>query len=284
MHTAPYNTSRDPLHQGNSSSGASTPNTPPQSGPSGPYLPLLPPDSSIKKRRVDDPSGPAPSLPPVGPRGEEITTIPGSLHVNGEVRAHKFAQFSDIRLKTNVEDLVNALDVVKKLQGKSYQWKKRVETHGVQPIEQVKEEGDAEEPEDEREKSAKRVIGFIAQQVEEVLPEVVTKDPVTGYLSVSYADMVALVVAALNEHRREYENSNEKFQKELAEIRSALDRVTLAQAAHQDKRAAKALAREESTIFFWLVFEYNFIIALCRTQIQRGEQGKEEAGAEMQTA
>jgi hypothetical protein len=40
------------------------------------------------------------------------------------------------------------------------------------------------------EMAGKRVIGLIAQEVQKVLPEVVHKDDVTGYLSVSYAEIL----------------------------------------------------------------------------------------------
>lgn len=75
----------------------------------------------------------------------------GSLHVKGEIVAKAFMQFSDERLKTNIVDLVDALQIVTSLQGKSYQWK-----------------ADTGQPNE----GGKRVIGLIAQEVQKVLPEV----------------------------------------------------------------------------------------------------------------
>ncbi len=60
-----------------------------------------------------------------------------------------YMQFSDLRLKMNIEEIVDAIDIVSKLQGKSYQWKPEM-------VDQ----------------SPKRVIGMIAQEVQRVLPEV----------------------------------------------------------------------------------------------------------------
>jgi len=52
--------------------------------------------------------------------------VPGNLQVEGVVRARSFVQYSDLRLKTNVLDLVDALTIVSNLQGKSYCWRKGV--------------------------------------------------------------------------------------------------------------------------------------------------------------
>lgn len=54
---------------------------------------------------------------------ETISIIHGSMEVNGFVRARAFIQFSDIRLKTNIEDVTDALAVMMKLNGKRYHWK-----------------------------------------------------------------------------------------------------------------------------------------------------------------
>lgn len=34
-----------------------------------------------------------------------------------------FLQFSDLRLKTDIQDIVDAVDIVSKLSGKTYEWK-----------------------------------------------------------------------------------------------------------------------------------------------------------------
>lgn len=74
------------------------------------------------------------------------------MEVHGVVRAKAFMQFSDLRLKTNIAELVDALDIISKLQGKSYEWKNGTLI--------------------EEESGGKRVIGLIAQEVQKVLPEV----------------------------------------------------------------------------------------------------------------
>lgn len=78
---------------------------------------------------------------------------------------------SDIRLKKNIETISDALDIVSELRGV---WYTRVDT------------------------GADRV-GVIAQEIDEVLPEVVLENPETGYLSVSYGDIVGVLIEAIKE-------------------------------------------------------------------------------------
>ena len=49
--------------------------------------------------------------------------IDGDLHVKGAVRARAYMQYSDIRLKTDIEEIVDAIDLISKLEGKRYRWK-----------------------------------------------------------------------------------------------------------------------------------------------------------------
>jgi hypothetical protein len=87
------------------------------------------------------------SIAPTSP----VTLVPGSLEVRDVVRARGYLQFSDLRLKTNVNDIVDAVDIVSRLKGKTYEWKPGFV---------------------DREHGGKRVIGLIAQEVQKVLPEV----------------------------------------------------------------------------------------------------------------
>src|SRR5690606_4368869 len=105
--------------------------------------------------------------------------------------------YSDIRLKTNIEDLVDAMAIVNALQGKRYTWKQGTPMHDST--------------------GGKQVIGLIgnvsliapihhvltspllAQEVYRVLPEVVHQDP-DGMLSIDYAELVPVLITAFNEH------------------------------------------------------------------------------------
>eukprot|EP01114_Cavostelium_apophysatum_P010260 TRINITY_DN2377_c0_g1_i1.p1 TRINITY_DN2377_c0_g1~~TRINITY_DN2377_c0_g1_i1.p1 ORF type:complete len:776 (+),score=206.62 TRINITY_DN2377_c0_g1_i1:2458-4785(+) len=131
-----------------------------------------------------------------------VTTVPGSLEIRGVARAKAFIQFSDIRLKTNIADLVDAMTLVTSLQGKSYEWK--------------------EDASDSNKSGAKRVIGLIAQEVQRVLPEVVHEDSVTGILSVSYAEILPVLIEAFKEFLGQYRVDKQELQLQVADLQSQL--------------------------------------------------------------
>jgi hypothetical protein len=79
---------------------------------------------------------------------------------------------SDARLKTNVETYENSLEKLKQLRGVTYNWKNNPE--------------------------GRKELGFIAQEVKDIVPEVVIGSEEEGY-SMVYQNMVALVVNALKE-------------------------------------------------------------------------------------
>jgi hypothetical protein len=85
---------------------------------------------------------------------------------------------SDARLKKDVATVTDALDIVSELRGV---WYTRIDT------------------------GADRV-GVIAQEIDEVLPEVVYENPETGYLSVSYGDIVGVLIEAIKELKAEVDS------------------------------------------------------------------------------
>jgi hypothetical protein len=93
--------------------------------------------------------------------------------------SNTLVESSDARLKENVETLENSLDKVRALRGVSY--------------------NKIESPE-------YKEIGFIAQEVEEVVPELVTTDETEDAMkAVSYGRTVALLVEAVKELKAEVE-------------------------------------------------------------------------------
>lgn len=104
--------------------------------------------SVTKKRKADSRS----SGSDQGDSSPETTYVNGPLEVQGSVTAKQFIQFSDIRLKTNITDIVDALKIVTSLEGKMYHWKT-----SALPEEQS---------------GGQKVIGLIAQEVRKVVPEV----------------------------------------------------------------------------------------------------------------
>ncbi len=96
---------------------------------------------------------------------------------------------SDISLKDNIEVIPNALDKVKAIRGVSYN------------------RNDLDDN--------PRQVGVIAQEVEEVLPEVVEDSP-DGIKQLAYGNMVALLVEAIKEQDTNYKA-------EIAELKARLD-------------------------------------------------------------
>ena len=101
------------------------------------------------------------------------------LHVSGNILATyiygtAFYYSSDRNLKTNIQPISNALDKVQQLQGVTFDWK---------------EDGSSS-------------VGLIAQDVEEVFPELVHTDE-EGVKSVEYANLVAVLIEAVKEQQKE---------------------------------------------------------------------------------
>lgn len=114
------------------------------------------------------------------------TTNPSSkLHVAGPVLATQFNTSSDLRLKKNITTVDNALDKVAALRGVEFEWRR----------DEFSERGFDEG----------RKIGLIAQEVEKVVPQVVSTDG-KGYKSVEYANLVAVLIEAVKELKVKCDN------------------------------------------------------------------------------
>ncbi|MBX3034915.1 MAG: tail fiber domain-containing protein [Bdellovibrionaceae bacterium] len=124
-----------------------------------------------------------------GNLGVGVTPTTYKLDVNGDVRIENSATLyfgttaicsvtgcptpSDKRYKKDIEPLRNSLEKIQRLQGVSYDWIE-AERFGNQ-----------------------HQVGFIAQDVEQVYPEVVHTDQRTGFKSVAYDKLVAPVIESL---------------------------------------------------------------------------------------
>lgn len=102
----------------------------------------------------------------------------------GKVRSNGIKETSDIRWKTNVQPVDGALAKVLQLQGVYYHWRQAEYPH--------------------MQFDAKRQLGLIAQDVQAVLPEVVSADA-DGFLSVEYSHVVALLIEAVKTQQQEIE-------------------------------------------------------------------------------
>jgi trimeric autotransporter adhesin len=98
-----------------------------------------------------------------------------TLDVNGAVRCVSLTQTSDARFKKKIKPLENALSSILKINGVRYDWRRE------------------EFP--EKNFSEKNQIGFIAQELEKIYPEMVLTDN-EGYKSVDYTRMAPVLVEA----------------------------------------------------------------------------------------
>jgi hypothetical protein len=106
------------------------------------------------------------------------------LQVTGDIIANSIAGSSDARFKTNIAPIANPLQKVLALRGVNFNW------------------NTSEFP--QKMFSEKRTLGFIAQEVEKVLPEIVqTENTTEGYKSVQYDKVVALLVEAMKEQQKQ---------------------------------------------------------------------------------
>jgi len=105
-----------------------------------------------------------------------IPESPGTLNIGDStnfvatVTAQDFNSVSDLNLKTNIESIENALDTINKMDGYTFNWKSDGEIG----------------------------IGVIAQEVEEILPDIV-KTNEDSVKSVSYVSIIPVLIEAIKE-------------------------------------------------------------------------------------
>ena len=99
----------------------------------------------------------------------EKLEVDGNILASGDITA-----FSDARIKENVETLPNALESVKAMRGVTYN--------------KIGEE--------------KQSIGVIAQEVQAVLPQLVSEHN-DGMLSVAYGNVTAVLIEAIKDQQKQ---------------------------------------------------------------------------------
>ena len=134
------------------------------------------------------------------------------LEVNGTIKANNISETSDLRLKRNVTTLNNSLQKILQMRGVNFYWKSEEEIKTVLGTHEK-----CQYPETKQ-------IGVIAQEVEEVVPEVVATDK-KGFKSVDYSKLVPVLIEAVKEQQAEIDElksvkaENEAMKKELDELK-----------------------------------------------------------------
>ena len=114
-------------------------------------------------------------------------TIQSILQSNNEIRCtgNIIAFYSDIRLKTKIEPIENAVAKLLKLSGFTYESNELAESLGYK-------------------RTGERIAGVSAQDVKEVLPEAVKPAPGNpDYMTVQYEKLVPLLIEAIKELKAE---------------------------------------------------------------------------------
>jgi hypothetical protein len=142
----------------------------------------------------------------IGNVGIGIEAPAVALHVNGIVFATAFTPVSDRRLKKNFTEITGGLESVQKLRPVSYDWRRD------------------EFPEmklDER-----RHLGFVAQEIREVLPDVVWNQG--EFLRVEYDGIIPVLTRAIQELKAEKDAEIATLKEKVAALEARdVARVTL---------------------------------------------------------
>jgi Chaperone of endosialidase len=120
-----------------------------------------------------------------------------NIIIYGGFRAIAISSPSDGRWKKNVQPLESSLEKIAHLQGVSYDWKK----------DEYPDVGMTEG----------KQIGLVAQEVEKVLPELVSEDK-DGYRGISYSKLTAVLVEAVKELKAQNQMQKKVLEKQQADI------------------------------------------------------------------
>ncbi|WP_413568286.1 tail fiber domain-containing protein [Bdellovibrio sp. HCB117] len=102
-------------------------------------------------------------------------------------------QASDVRLKKDIQTMPEELNKILQIRPVTYHWK-------------------------EESRSKDKQIGFIAQEVEKIYPELVQNNR-DGNKSVAYSNFVAPIIKALQEFYAQWSNHSQKVDREIASIK-----------------------------------------------------------------
>lgn len=101
---------------------------------------------------------------------------------SGTLNATDFNSLSDSRLKENVKDLEVDYDMLMNIRSVSFDWKD----------------------------NGKSAYGFIAQELEEIMPELIAENKDTSYKSVSYTQLIPHLLEAIKDLKRQVDELKER--------------------------------------------------------------------------
>jgi hypothetical protein len=119
---------------------------------------------------------------------------------------------SDINMKKNIEPICSALQKVLDMNGVYFSWR--------------------------NDNLNNRRVGFIAQEMEKVLPEVVFTNPVDGLKGINYPEITAVLAQAVKEQQQQIESTkqeNQQLRSELDELKVLVNTLVANQAGQGNK-------------------------------------------------
>ncbi len=129
------------------------------------------------------------------------------LDVNGSFRCYGFTNSSDERLKSNIKDISKSLDLVLKLNPKTYDLTIPVNDQSTsQKLLPNGQKYANAEPE-----ILKDQAGFLAQEVKEIMPHLVSEDN-AGYLSLNYIGLIPYLIDAIKEQNAKIQDLQSQLQ------------------------------------------------------------------------
>ena len=119
--------------------------------------------------------------------GDDIThgiTLPNSANNSGIVKANAYATYSSLKFKENVSEIQDPINTIMNMRGVTFDWKQ----------------------------NGKKDYGFIAEEVDQVMPEIVFKDDSpTGVSSMDYQKIVPVLLEAIKIQQGKIETLENKL-------------------------------------------------------------------------
>jgi hypothetical protein len=161
--------------------------------------------------------------------GSYTLEVGGTIWANGSTISAGSSVWSDARYKYEIVPLSDALSSVLKMNGVTYKWKQD-EFPGLKF------------PEGEQ-------IGVIAQEIEQIVPQVVYTGP-DGYKSVSYEKLVPVLIEAIKEQQKIIDSQKtalEEMNKKVQSVEMIIPFIREQQKQIDELKSA-TLQREGKTI------------------------------------
>jgi hypothetical protein len=130
------------------------------------------------------------------PTSNNVSQLGHYMYGFNVIFSYSYATPSDKRQKENVRPIVKSLDKIKALNGVKYDLKKEIYRGNSEKQNNGKSKNDAHIEKDRKDK-----IGFLAQDVFEVIPEVVMYDDSTDVYAIDYVKIIPVLVEAMKEQQ-----------------------------------------------------------------------------------